>query len=277
MPFKEEYLGFLIKYEVKYDATHLSIITIQAINCLSIIKCFDGTKREEKYMFFKQRFFFYKYYIKSMVAVLAILFTIFTGNYAGLHGKSSLTGILHLVSPADAGESKDTKILYWTCGMHPSVRMEKPGKCPICGMDLVPVYEKAAGKGEDGAVATVALGERARKLAQVKTDVVSFRALTKDIYTVGMIEYDERLKSMVSAWIPGRIDKLFVDFTGTQVVKGESMVWIYSPELVSTQEEYLLALETFEKVKESPFYEVKNGAKSLIDASKRRLLWWGVT
>lgn len=228
-------------------------------------------------MFFKQRFFPNKHVIRPAVAVFAILFTIFTGNYAGSHGESSLTGILHLVSPADAGESKDTKILYWTCGMHPSVRMEKPGKCPICGMDLVPVYEKAAGKGEDGAVATVELGERARKLAQVKTDVVSFRALMKDIYTVGLIEYDERFKSMVSAWIPGRIDKLFVDFTGTQVVKGESMVWIYSPELVSTQEEYLLALETFEKVKESPFDEVKNGAKSLIDASKRRLLWWGVT
>ena len=62
---------------------------------------------------------------------------------------------------------------------------------------------------------------------------------------------------MVSAWIPGRIDKLFVDFTGTQVVKGESMVWIYSPDLVSTQEEYLLALETLEKVSESTFDEVK--------------------
>ena len=55
------------------------------------------------------------------------------------------------------------------------------------------------------------------------------------------------------------------------------MVWIYSPDLVSTQEEYLLALETLEKVKESPFDEVINGAKSLIEASKRRLLWWGVT
>ncbi len=228
-------------------------------------------------MFFKQRFFPYKYYIKSVIAVLAILFALSAGDYAGLHGKALLSTILPLVSPADAAETKDTKILYWTCGMHPSVRMDKPGKCPICGMDLVPVYEKGAGIKEEGAVATVELSERARKLAQVKTDVVGFRSLAKDIYTVGLIEYDERLKSMVSAWIPGRIDKLFVDFTGTQVVKGESMVWIYSPELVSTQEEYLLALETLEKVKESPFEDVIHGAQSLIDASKRRLLWWGVT
>ncbi|MBI5309107.1 MAG: efflux RND transporter periplasmic adaptor subunit, partial [Planctomycetes bacterium] len=225
-------------------------------------------------MFVKQRFFPYKYYVISTVAVL---FALFAGNNTGTHGKTSLSTILRLVSTAYAGESAEKKIRYWTCGMHPSVRMDKPGKCPICAMDLVPVYEKGAGVKEEGAVATVELGDRARKLAQVKTDVVSFRSLTKDIYTVGLIEYDERLKSMVSAWIPGRIDKLFVDFTGTQVVKGESMVWIYSPDLVATQEEYLLALETLGKVKESTFDEVKNGAKSLIEASKRRLLWWGVT
>ncbi len=181
------------------------------------------------------------------------------------------------VLSACAEEIKEKKILYWTCGMHPSVKMDKPGKCPICAMDLIPVYEKGAGIEEAGSLATIELGERALKLAQVKTDTVDFRSLIKDIYTVGFIEYDERLKTLVSAWIPGRIDKLFVDFTGTQVVKGESMVWIYSPDLVSTQEEYLLALETLEKVKESPFEEVIHGAKSLVEASKRRLLWWGVT
>src|SRR3989337_2015910 len=189
----------------------------------------------------------------------------------------SLLDISDRVPSASAEELKEKKILYWTCGMHPSVRMDKPGKCPICAMDLVPVYEKGAGAEEAGALATIELSERARKLAQVKTDIIGFRSLTKDIYTVGIIEYDERLKAIIAAWIPGRIDKLFVDFTGTQVVKGESMVWIYSPDLVSTQEEYLLALETLEKVAKSPFDEVINGAKSLIEASKRRLLWWGVT
>lgn len=188
-----------------------------------------------------------------------------------------LLDISDRVPSASAEEGKEKKIMYWTCGMHPSVKMDKPGKCPICAMDLVPVYEKGAGAEEAGALATVELSERARKLAQVKTDIVGFKSLTKDIYTVGLIEYDERLKAIVSAWIPGRIDKLFVDFTGTQIVKGESVVWIYSPDLVSTQEEYLLALETLEKVKESPFDEVVDGANSLVDASKRRLLWWGVT
>ena len=215
--------------------------------------------------------------IKPAVVILSILFGICAQN--GIVARFALPrqDVLNLVSSASAEELKEKKIRYWTCGMHPSVKMDKPGKCPICAMELVPVYEKGAGKEEEGAVATVELSERARKLAQVKTDVLGYRSLTKDIYTVGLIEYDERLMSIVAAWIPGRIDKLFADFTGTQVVKGESMVWIYSPELVSTQEEYLLALETFEKVKGSPLDEVIDGAKSLIDASKRRLLWWGIT
>ena len=215
--------------------------------------------------------------IKPTLVILGILFGVYAHNGVVARRALPLQGVLNLVSSASAEEAKEKKILYWTCGMHPSVKMDKPGKCPICAMDLVPVYEKGAGVEEEGALATIELSERARKLAQVKTDVIGYRSLTKDIYTVGFIEYDERLKAIVAAWIPGRIDKLFVDFTGTQVVKGESMVWIYSPDLVSTQEEYLLALETLEKVAKSPFDEVINGAKSLIEASKRRLLWWGVT
>src|SRR3990170_7227738 len=215
--------------------------------------------------------------IKPTLVILGILFGVYAHNGVVARRALPLQGVLNLISSASAEELKEKKILYWTCGMHPSVKMDKPGKCPICAMDLVPVYEKGAGMEEAGSLATIELSERARKLAQVKTDVIGFRSLTKDIYTVGLIEYDERLKAIVSAWIPGRIDKLFVDFTGTQVVKGESVVWIYSPDLVSTQEEYLLALETLEKVAESPFDEVINGAKSLIEASKRRLLWWGVT
>src|SRR3990170_2396322 len=217
--------------------------------------------------------------IKPVIVILGILFSIYAHNGVVARRALPLQDGLSLVSTASAEEPKEIKekkILYWTCGMHPTVKMDKPGKCPICAMDLVPVYEKGAGA-EEGAVSTIELSEHARNLAQVKTDVVIFKTLTKDIYTVGQIEYDERLKAVVSAWIPGRIDKLFIDFTGTEVIKGESMIWLYSPELVSTQEEYLLALETLEKVKESPFSEVVTGAKSLVAASKKRLLWWGLT
>ncbi|UJS17796.1 MAG: efflux RND transporter periplasmic adaptor subunit [Candidatus Jettenia sp.] len=236
-------------------------------------------------MSFKQKFLYSTHFLKLLPIVFILLFGTYIPHTAETDCHKSLQDVPDLTPSAYAeeakeevkGEAKEKKILYWTCGMHPSVKMDKPGKCPICAMDLVPVYEKGTGVEEEGAVATVELGERARALAQVKTDVVSFRSLTKDIYTVGLIEYDERLKANVAAWVPSRIDRLFVDFTGTQVIKGEAMVWIYSPDLVSTQEEYLLALETSEKIKESTFDEVIQGGKSLLEASKRRLLWWGLT
>ncbi|TVM00781.1 MAG: hypothetical protein CV087_12280 [Candidatus Brocadia sp. WS118] len=232
-----------------------------------------GIARKVLYMSFTKKFLYRKCLIISVLAIFSIAVSVLGFT------RPSITE-LNLISSANAEEAKEVKekkILYWTCGMHPSVKMDKPGKCPICAMDLVPVYEKGASAEEEGALATIELSERARKLAGVKTDVIGYRSLTKDIYTVGLIDYDERLMALVSAWIPGRIDRLFVDFTGTEVMKGESMVWLYSPELVSTQQEYLLALETLEKVKESTFDEVKNGAASLVDASIRKLRWLGIT
>jgi len=186
----------------------------------------------------------------------------------------------------------EKEILYYTCGMHPSVRVS-PGdydkgnkNCPICNMGLVPVYK------EEGEMAgmeaheqealeelerEIKLSPRAQALARVKTEAIQFLPLYKEISTVGEIDYDERKMAFVAAWIPGRIDRLFVDFTGVRVRKGDPLVWIYSPNLLTSQEEYLLALETLEKVKESLFEETLDGARSLVEASKRRLLLWGIS
>ena len=183
----------------------------------------------------------------------------------------------------------EREILYYTCGMHPSVRVspedyEKGNtSCPICNMGLVPVYKEEgqmAGMeaGEHEALERkLKLNERAQRLAQVRTEEIQFRQLFREIKTVGEIDYDERLVAFVAAWIPGRIDKLFVDFTGVRVRKGAPLVWTYSPDLVTTQQEYLLALETLEKVKDSPHGETIEGALSLVEASKKRLLLWGVS
>jgi Cu(I)/Ag(I) efflux system membrane fusion protein len=187
-------------------------------------------------------------------------------------------------------EQTEKEILYYTCGMHPSVRVTpedyKNGNdsCPICNMDLVPVYKDQAGmemgdaghEGHEDEEVLLRLSARAQTLAQVKAEEVQFRFLFKEIHTVGQIEYDERKIAMVAAWIPGRIDKLFADYTGLTVKKGAPLVSLYSPDLVTTQEEYLLALETLEKVKNSENEDTLRGAKSLVEASKKRLLLWGI-
>jgi Cu(I)/Ag(I) efflux system membrane fusion protein len=190
-------------------------------------------------------------------------------------------------------ESAEKKILYYTCGMHPSVRVKPEdyeagnNKCPICNMDLVPVYkEEEAGMGKaaaaheehaQGIEAHLRLSARAQTLAQVKTENIEFRHLMKEISTVGQMDYDERRVSYVAAWIAGRIDKLFVNFTGDRVEKGDPLIQIYSPDLVTTQEEYLLALETLERVEESPDPQTIKGMESLVESAKQRLLLWGIS
>lgn len=172
-------------------------------------------------------------------------------------------------------KSSEEEVLYWTCGMHPSVKSDEPGKCPICNMDLVPVYKEGTGTEED--VLAIRLSSRAEKLAGVRTHEVIYLPLFKEIRAVGKIDYDERRIAYVASRIPGRIDKLFVDFTGVTVKKGDPLVLIYSPALVSTQEEYLLAVKALENAKGSNIPEVVESAKSLVESAKKRLLLWGIT
>ncbi len=115
------------------------------------------------------------------------------------------------------------------------------------------------------------------RLSGIKTEPVRYRRLAKEIQTVGEITYDERRVKVVSAWIGGRIDKLFVDFTGVDVKKGDPLAEIYSPELVSTQQEYLLALETMGKMWILGNEEAKRSARDLLDATRQRLLLWGIS
>lgn len=178
----------------------------------------------------------------------------------------------------DETSGKEQKITHWTCGMHPSVRAEEPGKCPICAMNLVPVYEQGT---EDDTLQTssavqIKLSPREVQLADVRTDRVMYRSLYRNLRTIGKVAYDERKLAHIAAWVGGRVDRLFVNYTGAEVVKGQPLLEIYSPDLVMTQEEYLLALETLDKVGNSRIPETIEGARWLVQAARKRLLLWGI-
>ena len=170
-------------------------------------------------------------------------------------------------------DGSDSKVLFWTCSMHPQIKKDRPGRCPICDMDLTPMREEGVG----GEKASLRLGERARQLASVRTTPVEYRKLTKSIYTVGKIDYDESSVSHVTAWVSGRTDKLYVNFTGTVVKKGEHLIYMYSPDLLSTQEEYLLAYSGIAHLRDSPVSEIVSSSKTLLENTKQRLLLWGIT
>jgi len=112
----------------------------------------------------------------------------------------------------------------WTCSMHPQIRQPNPGKCPICGMDLIPV---SGSNEEDSGPRQLKLSETARKLADIQTAPVERKYVSAEVRMVGKVEYDETRLAYISAWVPGRIDRLYVDFTGTSVRKGDHLVtWI---------------------------------------------------
>lgn len=129
----------------------------------------------------------------------------------------------------------------WTCSMHPQIKMDKPGKCPICGMDLIPLDKAESDDGGDYAN-ELQMTEAAIKIADIQTSVVDKAYPVKEIHLLGKVQPDERNISELTARFGGRIEKLFVNYTGQNVSKGQKLATIYSPELVTAQRELLEAV-----------------------------------
>jgi len=133
------------------------------------------------------------------------------------------------------------------------------------------------GKVQELAPGTVQISPERQQLIGVRIGTVERRALQKLIRTVGRIDYDEKRIGIVSPKIGGWIEELYVDFTGRYVRKGEPLLTIYSPELVSTQEEYLLALKAKQDWSKSPFSEVTESGNLLSESARRRLKLWDIS
>src|SRR3990170_6696688 len=155
-----------------------------------------------------------------------------------------------------SGDGKK-KIAYYQDPMHPWFTSDKPGIAPDCGMDLVPVYE-----GEEN-VEGIKIDPVTVQNIGVKIETVEKRKLEKTIRTVGKVEYDETKVYNINTKIMGWVEKLYVDFTGKYIQKGQPLLEIYSPELVSTQEEYLQAIKYQKKMSSSNSTEAQRGSNDL--------------
>lgn len=149
----------------------------------------------------------------------------------------------------------------WTCSMHPQIRMDKAGQCPLCGMDLIPVQSTTAELDPDA----VHMTEEAIKLAEVQTTVIDRQNAEKEVNLYGKVQADERRVKTQAAHIPGRIEELLISFTGETVTKGQVIARIYSPSLVTAQEELLQAKKLVPAQPE------------LINAAREKLLQWKLT
>ncbi|HCY41586.1 MAG TPA: efflux RND transporter periplasmic adaptor subunit [Prolixibacteraceae bacterium] len=189
-------------------------------------------------------------YIKSGLLIGAGLFLGWIFFHDSAPEKTEATAEIH----DHAAEGHDV----WTCSMHPQIRKDEPGDCPICGMDLIPLLKSDAVMDDQA----IEMSESAMKLAEVQTSVVTRGNVSKEVRLFGKIQADERLLKTQTAHIPGRIEQLLVNVTGENVKKGQLIAKVYSPELLTAQNELLQALEMADKY------------PAMLDAAREKLRLW---
>ena len=191
--------------------------------------------------------------MRRMLVVVAVgLLGVLLGVLITSAGRGERTG-----GGPGAAPAAEAAATVWTCSMHPQIRQDHPGRCPICGMDLVP----AAGEGGAGgaADAAVVLGESAQRIASIEVVPAARRVLEHELATVGRIALAEPLIANLTARTRARVERVWADFTGTAVAAGDHLVDLYSPALVVAQRELLSA-----------------PTPELAALARRKLTLWGV-
>lgn len=177
--------------------------------------------------------------------------------------------------PAVPAKKGERKILYYRSPMDPTVRSEKPARDSM-GMDFVPVYADEAEPVALPGRTTVRLAPERRQLLGVRSEPVRRTLLERVLRTVGTVTVDERRLHHIHIKLDGYVDHLYVNFTGQFVKRGEPLLSIYSPELVATQQEYLLAYKAQARLAGSQVPTVSRGAADLLEAARQRLLFWDI-
>ena len=173
-------------------------------------------------------------------------------------------------------QEAEGKVQY-TCPMHPFIIKDQPGTCPICNMTLVKKVEGTQATDEERkALGQVALSPTQMVIANVATVPAKMEPLSREITGVGIVQFDQTRQARVTAWVAGRIDRLHVNTVGSWVSKTKPVAELYSPDLVAAQQEYLLALKSRDRLKDSSISSISQGGESLLASARQRLLLLGV-
>ena len=208
---------------------------------------------------------------RRMIIVISSIATLLLLGVAGVMWQRSTAETEH------SHETAQGDIYY--CPMHPTVTSDKPGSCPICGMTLVKrrptadVATEIAESGKLGDPAGVTISPAQQTMANVKTVRVTPGMMGSELVTTGKVTFDERRVAQVTSYTAGRIERLFADFTGDTVRRGDAVATIYSPELYGTQREFLVALANRDRSTGGPQQKM---ASDLVESSRRRLILMGM-
>jgi Cu(I)/Ag(I) efflux system membrane fusion protein len=175
-------------------------------------------------------------------------------------------------APGDTSATARTEAgAVYTCPMHPQIRQPTPGRCPICGMELVPAASGAANLDEFA----VKIEPAQRRLANIQTEPVERGPLEAILQTVGSIAIDESRQATIAAYIDGRLERLFADYTGVEIKKGDHLAVIYSPQLYGSQVEYLEARKAIRSADGLPV--IRQAQEALAANTRLRLHEFGMT
>ncbi|MHC4743347.1 MAG: efflux RND transporter periplasmic adaptor subunit [Planctomycetota bacterium] len=206
--------------------------------------------------------------VRSVVIIL-LLIAAFAAGYlvnAGLRPEH-----VHAV-PADANKAAAAQ--KWYCSMDPQIIRNGPGMCPICEMALVPMPTDLS---VEGAPRQLVVSKSAAALMDIETARVERRLVEAEIRMVGKIDYDETRVKHITAWVPGRIDRLYIDFKGTRVSKGDHMVYLYSKELLEDQRALLAAKEAAKNIDPNSTSFANRFKLANAEAVRKRLKFRGVS
>ncbi len=211
--------------------------------------------------------------MKNIRLVVTAIFFLLLGTVAGyLVAKKMVGSQVEVRHEADAGKTNKRKILYYRNPMNPSITSPFPKKDEM-GMDYVPVYEGGESQGPAG---TVTIDPVVEQNIGVRTEVARIRRLSQMVRAYGRIAMDQDLIYSVYPRFKGWIEKVKVARKGDVVEKGQLLCTVYSPELVSTEQEYLIALKGMKILRHSDIGPIRENASSLLTSAKRRLRLFGV-
>ena len=201
-----------------------------------------------------------------LLLVAALIAALVLGYWAGTARHDHAT-------PATSKEAAGQEQVKYTCGMHPFIIQDGPGICPICNMELTPVKPGGSQESAGG----IAVDPVIRQSMGVRTATAEVRDLRRSLRAVGLVTFDETGQFAVNSKIEGWIERLHVNQSGQPVRRGQPLLEIYSPDLLAAQQEYLLALESSKRLAASPFPEVAEGGKRLVEAARNRLRSWDIS
>ncbi len=211
---------------------------------------------------------------KALATFIGIIILAFLIGFFLRGGGKTPSGQVASLEQSAPGERKAEPTI-WTCSMHPQIQLPKPGKCPICFMDLIPV--DTGSDDDELGERQLKMTETAVKLARIETTPVVRKFVEAEIRMAGNITYDETRVANITAWVPGRLDRLHVNYTGMSVNKGEKLVYMYSPTLLSAQEELIQAGHALDALEKSKNSILRSTAGATLEAAREKLHLFGLT